>query len=161
MSRTTSTDYFCCMLGASIGNNPAGGSSESPVKRGRGRPKGSKNKKGGSSTNADASSSTVTKKRGRPPKVFVILLSIATFRDSTRFLYLLAFHRSPRAMTSRRVNLYRSGSEEDPQSPSLSLQKVQRTNLLRKESAEDPPKSLLRSLVRRVRGGSFLAILCI
>jgi len=41
--------------------------SETPVKRGRGRPKGSKNKKG-SALAGDAAADAPKKKRGRPPK---------------------------------------------------------------------------------------------
>lgn len=56
---------------------------QSPVKRGRGRPKGSKNKKsgaasatsaaaGGTSPDAGTSGETPKKKRGRPPKVRIM-----------------------------------------------------------------------------------------
>jgi len=44
---------------------------QTPVKRGRGRPKGSKNKQSGtamSTANAEASAQTGPRKRGRPPK---------------------------------------------------------------------------------------------
>ncbi|KAF9483908.1 hypothetical protein BDN70DRAFT_928879 [Pholiota conissans] len=45
------------------------GASTTPAKRGRGRPKGSKNKKGASATVASPESPTApTRKRGRPPK---------------------------------------------------------------------------------------------
>ena len=51
------------------GSYPPGSAAQAP-KRGRGRPKGSKNKKAGSSTAADESAvAPVKKKRGRPPKV--------------------------------------------------------------------------------------------
>lgn len=54
-----------------------GDATESPPKRGRGRPKGSKNKKSVSST-ADATGEEAPKrKRGRPPKVRIILISSA------------------------------------------------------------------------------------
>ncbi|CAA7271784.1 unnamed protein product [Cyclocybe aegerita] len=47
----------------------AGTSTAAPVKRGRGRPKGSKNKKAGTSSAADSPTTpTVPRKRGRPPK---------------------------------------------------------------------------------------------
>ena len=47
-----------------------------PAKRGRGRPKGSKNKKAAPSSApapAEGSSATVPRKRGRPPKVSIML----------------------------------------------------------------------------------------
>ncbi|KAF8902050.1 hypothetical protein CPB84DRAFT_889529 [Gymnopilus junonius] len=52
-----------------------GTSSAPPVKRGRGRPKGSKNKKSGASSSAAESPTTpaVPRKRGRPPKVRTFL----------------------------------------------------------------------------------------
>ncbi|KIM49213.1 hypothetical protein M413DRAFT_438378 [Hebeloma cylindrosporum] len=50
-----------------------GTSTATPAKRGRGRPKGSKNKKAGASSSAPDSPTTpsVPRKRGRPPKVSI------------------------------------------------------------------------------------------
>lgn len=55
------------------------GESDAPKKRSRGRPKGSKNKKIAEST-AGSSTSTVPKKRGRPPKVAPISSSSTQFK---------------------------------------------------------------------------------
>ncbi|KAH6918673.1 hypothetical protein BKA70DRAFT_1247888 [Coprinopsis sp. MPI-PUGE-AT-0042] len=48
-------------------NEPDAGPSTVPVKRGRGRPKGSKNKKG-AAANAEPAAPAIPRKRGRPPK---------------------------------------------------------------------------------------------
>ena len=51
------------------------GATDAPPKRGRGRPKGSKNKKSGTLTADAAGEETPKRKRGRPPKVRIILIS--------------------------------------------------------------------------------------
>ena len=50
---------------------------ETPAKRGRGRPKGSKNKKSGTSATEATGEEAPKRKRGRPPKVRIILISPA------------------------------------------------------------------------------------
>jgi hypothetical protein len=56
-------------------SNPPAGTTESPPKRGRGRPKGSKNKKSGTSAAEASGEEAPKRKRGRPPKVCIILIS--------------------------------------------------------------------------------------
>ena len=57
-------------------SNPPASTTEAPPKRGRGRPKGSKNKKSGTSTAEAAGEEAPKRKRGRPPKVRFILISL-------------------------------------------------------------------------------------
>ena len=56
-------------------SNVLAGAAETPAKRGRGRPKGSKNKKSGTSTAEGTGEEAPKRKRGRPPKVRIILIS--------------------------------------------------------------------------------------
>ncbi|KAH7877546.1 uncharacterized protein C8R40DRAFT_1235732 [Lentinula edodes] len=66
---------------------------------------------------------------------------------------------SLRTLTSRRVSVRRSGSEEGPQSPNLNpqrAQRAQRTSLLRKENGGDLLKNLPHSLALGVRPFVFL-----
>ena len=56
-------------------SNTLAGATETPAKRGRGRPKGSKNKKSGTSATEAPGEEAPKRKRGRPPKVRIILIS--------------------------------------------------------------------------------------
>jgi high mobility group AT-hook protein 2 len=77
-SVSVQTSYFSLLSFLDVGRiNPffyLDPSPTTPVKRGRGRPKGSKNKKATSSSAAEGSSApAVQRKRGRPPKVSIML----------------------------------------------------------------------------------------
>ncbi|KAF9642773.1 hypothetical protein BDM02DRAFT_1938936 [Thelephora ganbajun] len=59
----------------SPGSKILAATTETPARRGRGRPKGSKNKKSGTSTTEATGEEAPKRKRGRPPKVCIILIS--------------------------------------------------------------------------------------
>ena len=59
----------------SLGFKSTAGAAETPAKRGRGRPKGSKNKKSGTSAAEATGEEAPKRKRGRPPKVRIILIT--------------------------------------------------------------------------------------
>ena len=80
------------------------GAAESPPKRGRGRPKGSKNKKSGTSTTEATGEEPPKRKRGRPPKARIILIS-STCRVPSSHHSSFPYSLSHRERRRRRVQI--------------------------------------------------------
>jgi len=101
-----------------INISPAAESSAAPVKRGRGRPKGSKNKKGAPSVgDASTSAEVPKKKRGRPPKVmynsaffFLFQFMVSRSFPSSLSAFLQSLRRRNRRKQALMVNPLPNGS---------------------------------------------------
>lgn len=89
-------------------------SPETPVKRGRGRPKGSKNRKNAES---GATPATVPKKRGRPPKVLTHTHAYSAPDAQTRLI-------RKRNLRKRRVSPHQRGKEVVPARPQKQLSRL-------------------------------------